>query len=178
MKKIIFFLLLFLSLESFAQLVTYEEFKKAKNPKKVKLKAYKASNGQVFKIGDKITIGQPSMRNDQYLNVVRNDLGTLKRISVGMKGFQAEIKKFRIYGRKRIGYNVVAVTKTPDGLSNLWVEIEPAIKNGEIETTGLNRKQAIAKLKESKELFDLGMISKEEYEKIKKELTPIIMKKE
>jgi hypothetical protein len=163
--------------QSFAQTVTYEEFKASENPKKVKLDAYQAENGQVFKIGDKIPIGNPSMRNDQYLSVVRNDLGTLKRISVDMKGFEAEIKKFRIYGTKRTGYNVVAVTKTPDGLSNLWIEIEPAIKNGEIGTTGLNRDEAIAKLKERKDLLDLDMITKEEYEKIKKELTPIIMKK-
>ncbi len=168
---------MFVTIQSFAQLVTYEEFQKAEKPKKVKLDAYQAENGQVFKIGDKIPIGAPSMRNDQYLNIVRNDLGTLKRINVGMRGFKAEIKKFRIYGTKRTGFNVVAVTKTPDGLSNLWVEIEEAIKNGEIETTGLNREEAIAKLKESKELLDLGMISKEEYDKIKKELTPIIMKK-
>lgn len=177
MKKVLFILGLFIASQLFSQTVTYEEFKAAKKPKKVKLDAYQAKNGQVFKIGDKITIGNPSMRNDQYLNVVRNDLGTLKRVSVGMKGFKAEIKKFRIYGRKRTGYSVIAVTKTPDGLSNLWVEIEAAIQNGEIGTTGLNRKQAIAKLKETKDLLDLGMISKEEYEKIKKELTPIIMKK-
>jgi len=165
-------------MQSFAQLVTYEEFKKAKNPKKVKLDAYKAKNGQVFKVGDKITLAQPNTNSDIYLFIVRNDLGTLKPIGIENKGFEAEIKKFRIYGRKRTGYDVIAVTKTPDGLSHFWINIEDAIKNGEIETTGLSRKQAIAKLKESKELLDLDMISKEEYEKIKKELTPIIMKKE
>jgi len=177
MKKVLFVLGLFSVLQSFAQTVTYKEFEASENPKKVKLDAYQAENGQIFKIGDKITIGNPSMRSDQYLHVVRNDLGSLKRISVSMKGFKAEIKKFRIYGKKRTGYSVMAVTKTPDGLSNLWIEIEGAIKDGEIETTGLNREEAIAKLKETKDLLDLGMISKEEYEKIKKELTPIIMKK-
>ena len=178
MKKLIIILTLFISVQSFAQLVTFEEFQNAEKPKKVKLDSYQAKNGQVFKIGDKITIGQPSMRSDQYLSVVRNDLGTLKRITVGMKGFEAEIKKFKINGKKRIGYNVIAVTKTPDGFSNLWIEIEAAIKDGEIGTTFLNREQAIAKLKETKDLLDLDMISKEEYEKIKKELTPIIMKKQ
>jgi hypothetical protein len=178
MNKVLFILVLFIVSQSFAQTITYEEFESSENQKKVKLDAYQAKNGQLFKIGDKITIGDPSMRSDLYLSVVRNDLGTLKRISVGMKGFEAEIKKFRIYGKKRTGYNVVAVTKTPDGLSNLWIEIEAAIKDGEIGTTGLNREQAIAKLKETKDLLDLDMISKEEYDKIKKELTPIIMNKE
>jgi hypothetical protein len=118
------------------------------------------------------------MSNDQYLSVVENDLGTLKRIDIGKKGFKTEIKKFRIYGNNRTGYNVVAVTKSVIGLTNYWIEIEPAIKNGEIETTGINRDQAIAKLKESKDLLDLEMITKEEYDKIKEELTPIIMDKD
>lgn len=176
MKKILLIVTVLCSTLSFAQHVTYEEFQASKNPKKVTLDSYEASNGQVFKIGDKITLAQPSMSGDQYLNVVENDLGTLKRINIGKKGFKAEIKKFRIYGNKRTGFFVIAVTKSPVGLTNLWVEIEPAIENGEIGTTGLNREQAIAKLKETKDLLDLEMITKEDYEKVKKELTPIIMK--
>ena len=37
------------------------------------------------------------------------------------------------------------------------------------------QEQAIYKLKESKDLFDLGLMNEEEYNLIKKELTPIIM---
>jgi len=175
MRKITFLLALFITTLSFAQLVTYEEFQASIKPKNVKLDSYQAENGHVFKIGDKITIAQPSMSNDEYLNVVENDLGTLKRIGISKKGFETEIKKFRIYGSKRAGYQVVAVTKSTLGLTNYWVEIEPAIKNGEIGTTGLNREQAIAKLKESKDLLDLGLLSQEEYNKMKIKLTPIIM---
>lgn len=176
MKNTLAITVFFISTFSFAQLVTFEEFQASKDPTKVELGSYQAENGQVFKIGDKITIAQPSMSNDQYLNVVENDLGTLKRIDINKKGFETEIKKFRIYGKKRTGYNVVAVTKSTLGLTNYWVEIEPAIKNGEIETSVLTREQAIAKLKETKDLLDLDMITKDEYEKLKKELTPIIMK--
>ena len=175
MNKSILILSLFFTTLSFAQLVTFEEFQASKNPEKVELDSYQAENGEVFKIGDKITIANPSMSNDEYLNVVENDLGTLKRININKKGFETEIKKFRIYGKKRTGFNVVAVTKSTLGLSNYWVEIEPAIKNGEIETSVLTREQAIAKLKETKDLLDLDMITKEEYEKVKKELTPVIM---
>jgi ribosomal protein L7/L12 len=35
----------------------------------------------------------------------------------------------------------------------------------------------IAKLKEAKDLVDLGMMSKEDFEKLKAELTPLIIKK-
>jgi len=41
----------------------------------------------------------------------------------------------------------------------------------------LTREEAIAKLKESKDLLDLGLLTQPEYEKLKQELTPIIMKK-
>jgi hypothetical protein len=53
------------------------------------------------------------------------------------------------------------------------------LKNGEIinPNRGLTRKEAISKLKESKDLLDLEMITKEEYNLIKKELTPIILKR-
>ena len=42
---------------------------------------------------------------------------------------------------------------------------------------GLTRKEAISKLEESKDLLDLEMITREEFNLIKKELTPIILKK-
>jgi hypothetical protein len=38
----------------------------------------------------------------------------------------------------------------------------------------MTRSEAITKLKETKDLLELGMIKQEEYEKIKTELTPII----
>ncbi|WP_320019482.1 hypothetical protein [Labilibaculum manganireducens] len=48
---------------------------------------------------------------------------------------------------------------------------------GEIKSlnTPLTRVEAIAKLKESKDLLDLGLLEQSAYEKIKQELTPIIM---
>ena len=57
--------------------------------------------------------------------------------------------------------------------------IEKAIQLGEIISPNrpMNRQEAIAKLKESKDLLDLGIISQEEYDKLKAELTPIITKK-
>lgn len=176
MKIILFILILFVTTLSYSQLVTFEEFEASEKQKKVKLDSYQAKNGQVFKIGDKITIGHPSKSDDTYLNVAAAEFGVPKTLGISAKGFEAEIKKFKIYGAKRTGYYVMAVTKSIDGLSNFWIAIEDAIKEGEIETTGLNREEAISKLKETKDLLDLGMITQKEYEKVKKELTPIIMK--
>lgn len=41
--------------------------------------------------------------------------------------------------------------------------------------SAMTREEAIAKLKESKDLLDLGLINQEEYEVLKKEFSPIIM---
>lgn len=55
-------------------------------------------------------------------------------------------------------------------------DYEKAALAGEIKSTNapLTREEAIAKLKESKELLDLGIIEEAEYENLKEELTPII----
>ena len=39
----------------------------------------------------------------------------------------------------------------------------------------MTREEAIAKLREAKELLDLEMMSQEDYDALKKELSPIIM---
>ncbi len=59
------------------------------------------------------------------------------------------------------------------------VDYEKSVLAGEIKSLNapLTRAEAIAKLKESKELMDLGLLDEAEYEKIKQELTPIIMNK-
>lgn len=59
------------------------------------------------------------------------------------------------------------------------VDYEKSVLAGEIRSKNapLNREEAIAKLKESKDLMDLGIIDTAAYDKIKSELTPIILNK-
>ncbi len=54
------------------------------------------------------------------------------------------------------------------------IYIEDALKKEEIVSEIMTRAEAIAKLKEAKERLDLEMMTQEEYDKLKKELTPII----
>lgn len=57
------------------------------------------------------------------------------------------------------------------------MDTELAIESGEIllKNRKMTRDEAIAKLKEAKELMEIDMMTKEEFEELKKELTPIIM---
>lgn len=56
-------------------------------------------------------------------------------------------------------------------------DYEKSVLSGEIKSlhAPLTRDEAIAKLKESKDLLDLGLLKQEDYEAIKTELTPVIM---
>jgi hypothetical protein len=70
--------------------------------------------------------------------------------------------------KKTLGANIRYIT-----------DYDRAIESGEIIGFGkkiVNKQQAIARLKELKELLDLGVITKEDYEKEKAELSKIILK--
>jgi type IV pilus biogenesis protein CpaD/CtpE len=57
-----------------------------------------------------------------------------------------------------------------------YINLEEAFASKELKSLGMSREEAIAKLKEAKDLVDLGMMSKEDFEKLKAELTPLIIK--
>ncbi len=59
------------------------------------------------------------------------------------------------------------------------MDTELGIESGEIllKNRKMTREEAIAKLKEAKELLEIDMMSKEEFDELKKELTPIISNK-
>ncbi len=60
------------------------------------------------------------------------------------------------------------------------MDSELAIESGEIllKNRKMTREEAIAKLKEAKELMEIDMMSKENFEELKKELAPIITNKD
>ena len=80
--------------------------------------------------------------------------------------------------KKEIGFwdaLIVSTLLTPIiGLFIVIASKELAPKKTKIELVALKRESAISKLKESKDLLDLEIINQDEYDKLKKELTPII----
>lgn len=59
------------------------------------------------------------------------------------------------------------------------MDMELAIESGEVllKNRKMTREEAIEKLKEAKELMEIDMMSKEDFEELKKELAPIITNK-
>jgi len=93
--------------------------------------------------------------------------------------------KVRHKGSKKKPLELIILLGEPNGRAfgiNKYmsvVDYEKSVLAGEIKPLNapMTREEAIAKLKESKDLLDLGLLKQEEYDKIKNELTPIIMKK-
>ena len=54
------------------------------------------------------------------------------------------------------------------------INLEGALEAGEVISGRISRKEAIAKLKEAKDLLDLDLMTLDEYNSLKAELTPII----
>ncbi|MDB9713736.1 hypothetical protein OAA74_03710 [Flavobacteriaceae bacterium] len=176
-KTTFFIISLFLSISfSYGQTFTFEQFKPGQSrPKPNEIKEYVASNGESFKLGQIVTLNQPSGKSNQYQYVLKDVIGQMYPVTTDGNGLKGEIIKFKVYGvSKKAGWEAVAIIKPGDGF-RYPIEIEQALEFKEIESSILSREEAIAKLKEAKDLLDLEMMSQEEYDKIKAELTPIIM---
>lgn len=127
-----------------------------------------------------IILGKPSSINnildtDQNASAdMQGEIVLISKMQVFHKGskkkpLRLQVLMGEIHGRAFGIYKYISVT-----------DYEKAILTGEIKSTNtpITADEAIEKLKKSKELLDLGIIDKEKYEKIKAELTPIILSKE
>jgi len=107
--------------------------------------------------------------------------------SNSLKNSKAIVKEIKAYhrGSKKKPLYLVMVLGEMNGRAfgiNKYLSVmdtELAIESGEIllKNRKMTRDEAISKLREGKELMEIEMMSKEEFEKLKKELGPIIRKK-
>lgn len=138
---------------------------------KSEYKIYLTKTGDTLKVGDTLTIGIPT-----------SDLGFTfisqggQRVSNTLSDKKVIVDKLKTYGTKNSGYKMYAHFKGY-GLLPVLIDYDTALELGEIQNPNLKltKEQAIAKLKESKELLDLGVITQAEYDKLKTELTPLIL---
>jgi hypothetical protein len=186
MKKVSI-LLIFLALTSVVmaqKTITYEEMKTITKGafENIECDVYQAKDGFSYKVGDTLKIGRPSSNKTFAFITTGGTAAALsgqapEPLSVNSSGTNTVIKKIAVGGSKRMGFKIYVVGKGICGICpNNNIDFEEAIATGEIQSKGMSREQAISKLKEAKDLVDLGMMSKEDFEKLKLELTPIIIK--
>jgi hypothetical protein len=165
-------------------------------------KTIKFEDGSSLNQGDIIKIGYPSgtnmtkqvntglvssnvhnSNNFSYLILGRiglNALMGIQYIPEEYKGKNArliEIKMGHNGFTRKSSTNVVLIFEVErlGMVMSVW-DIKSAFGNNELINPNrpMNRTEAIAKLKETKDLLDLGMISKDEFDKMKDKLSPII----
>ena len=81
---------------------------------------------------------------------------------------------------KKLKINGINLDNISQAMSNkriTIIDIEKALKSGEVynKNTVLSKSDAIKKLKEAKDLFELDLMSESEYNKLRDRLTPIIL---
>ena len=159
-------------------------------------------DGSILKVGDKMKLGKPSGTNETktvnkglFSGSVTNEnqfsyimLGKMAQQMMGGMTYAPESFKNREVVIKGLKIIHSGLSKNSVAVPYLIYEnpvmdittfnLKAALDNGELINPNrpMNRIEAIAKLKEAKDLVDLGMMSKEDFEKLKAELTPLIIK--
>jgi len=163
MRTLFFLLLITTSL--FSQTVEY-----GKPLKKGYYTIYQAKDGTTVKVGDVLHINPPN--GDHYVFISQNGLhgGPV------LANKDVVITKIRVYGLNK-ARPIVFMQFKGYGMIPLYIDYENAIEVGEVYNPNgnINKSEALAILKEKKELLDLQLITQAEYDKFKKDLAPIIM---
>lgn len=132
---------------------------------------YVTKSGDIITVGDTLVLGKPS---GEFGFVYITQGGD--RVVSSLAGKRVVISQIKSYGTKKAGYKLWVLFKGY-GLLPVAIDYDNALDVGEIVNpkAKITRTQAIAKLREAKDLLDLQMMTETEYEAFKKELTPIIM---
>lgn len=151
---------------------------------------YIASDGSEIKVGDVLIFGKPSTNTNlyTYLYFGRVTIGkalfsTPSPLAGNMQTEKVVVEKIMSYHTKMsrkstVGIVIHAMNPNSPKISNgrSIMDYEKAISLGEVTNPkkGMTREAAIAKLKEAKDLLDLEIITQDQYNTLKEELTPLI----
>jgi hypothetical protein len=177
MKKIVFGLLMVMSLLSFGQVkqISYDTIKKySENHLKLKgsiaYDEYLSKDGYLYKVGDVIKISKPT--NGDKFSFITDRFSQVQASSV-IIGNDMVIKNILVIGFKNTGYELCMTINNSTTADNI-LKFESAISYGEIKSKGMTSDDALIELKKANEKLDLGLISKEEFEVKKTELIKFI----
>jgi hypothetical protein len=178
MKNLIFILALMFSVVSFGQdTLSYEQLQSSETRPSGKYDAYISKDGRIYSPGDTIDIGTPSGTNGKFVHLQKVDVaGTVYIVGPEAVNTHVILKSIRVGGTKRSGWKVSFQTKGMTFVDNYFLYIEDAITVGEVDSGVMSSDEALTELKKAKDKLDLGLITQEEFEKIKLELAPIIKK--
>lgn len=157
---------------SFAQQIKYSDLATL-SKRGGEYTSYIASDGAEYKVGDKIKIGYPSSNAFVYV-MYGSGLAGVTPLPANNAGIETEIKEIAVAGTNKIGFRVTLITSGFGMGTKLYIDTENALATGEVKGFGMTSDEALAELKKAKDKLDLGLISQEEYEKIRAELSQYI----
>jgi hypothetical protein len=164
-----------------------------------KFRIIRFGDGSILQVGEKMILGKPSS-NNQSLQQTPGILGTTSRtvnnfsylmlgrmgsailsgityLPDAFKGREVIIEdiKFMKSGKKATSAGVSIIFNNP-GMDITVLNLEAALQFGELinPKAAMTSDQALAELQKAKTKLDLEVITKEEYDAIKKELAKII----
>lgn len=155
--------------------LTYKQIQKSEKKIRGKFTNYTAKDGSIYNIGDTINIGIPSGTNGKFIHLYKVDiLGTTYIVGGEAINTHIVLKSIRVGGTKRSGWKVSFQTKGMTFVDNYFLYIEDAIVTGEIDSGVMSSDEALRHLKNEKDKLDLGLITQEEFDKRKEELSKFI----
>lgn len=187
-----------ISFQSFSQTAEMVTFANLNDPDFVSnykltfdINGYETKDGSILKVGSELMIGKPfknELRNDNYPYNHWQELVTLGKIK-GLSEINNEIQGEPVtiiemeatslgISKKSVRFVNITVVNTK-GKKRYLTNYEDALTHGEVSNpnAALTRDEAIQKLKDAKDLFELGMYTEQQYDSVKNKLSPIIMGK-
>lgn len=186
MKNLLFLSFLLISIQSLGQkTITFEEMKTISKGafQNITCEVYEGKDGYSYKIGDTLKIGRPTNNKSFAFIQAFSTLGTIngerpEPLSISLSGTNTIIKKMGVFGNKKMGFKMGFIGKGVCGICPSYsIDFEEAIATGEIVSKGFTKESAIAKLKEAKDLLDLGVMKQVDYDKLKESLVKYILDK-
>lgn len=174
MKVLTVLLFVFLSSPLFAQQISFDELGEVDKKPKGTFYSYVSKDGMIYNAGQRLRIGRPSTGKAFSFISEFSMLGSVTPAEVRSTNSETEIVNFKASGNQRMGLKIWMKSKAATGMSSYIIDFENAIDSGELIGYGMTSDQALSELKKAKDKLDLELITKEQYEEKKKELSVFI----
>ena len=158
------------------------------------LSSYVMKDGSEIKLGSKLKFGTPINENKNFMRLYFGEFSLGKALLISpvqlgdvYTGEEVIVTSIKVQHSKLTKKSPLQImlyvqnTSAPALARNRTIfDLEMAVDTKEVvnPNAAMTKEQAIAKLKEAKDLIDLGMMTQLEFDQLKEKLTPIIMKKD
>lgn len=178
-KLIIAALIMCIGLVSFSQtrITASEVESRTKIKWDEKFDEYVAIDGHIYNVGDTLKIGRPSS-NKTFAFIQEGSglfINAATQADMRISGDKTIIKKIYLAGNKKQGFQIYFQTKGACEICpKYYIKVEEAFAVNELISLGYTSDKALAELKKAKEKLELGLITQEEFDKLKVELSQYI----